>query len=219
MPYNKKILQLLQTVEEMRAQGSETIEKAVGLLAKTVKHGGLLHLVAGDMSSAGVFETFMKPGCLCAFTPVTEPTLSTMHSASRAYYLRNSAKIGEFLVSYYRNIQRADCLILADVCGSLASEEIIQYAKENGQTVVYISGTQKVTYADVQIALPTTEESMLYATSSVALSFCINALNLATIDALSAQGQTPDVWESFAQCGCAHNEEMIGKYRYRIKQM
>ena len=219
MPYDNKISQLLQSVEKMRAQGSAAFEKAVELLAETVKEGGLLHLVAGDMSSAGVFEPFTKPGCLCAFTPVTEPTLSTMHSASRAYYLRSSAKVGEFLVSYYRNIQRGDCLILADVCGSLASEEIIQYAKENGQTVVYISGTRKDAKADVQIALPTAEESELYATSSVALSFCVNALNLATIDALCTQGQTPDVWESFAQCGCAHNEEMIDKYRYRIKQM
>lgn len=219
MLIESKISQLLKSAGEITAQRSEAFAKAVGILAETVKSGGLLHLVAGDMSSAGVFEPFMKPGCLCAFTPVTEPTLSTMHSASRAYYLRNTAKVGEYLASYYRNIQKGDCLILADVCGSLASDEIIQFAKEHGQRVVYITGARKDSEADVQITLPEAEKSMLYATSSVALSASVNALNLATIEVLCSQGQTPDVWESFAEYGCEHNEKMIDKYRYRIKQL
>lgn len=218
MPYDN-ILQLLQSVEKITEQDPAVFEKAVGLLAETVKEGGLLHLIAGDMCSAGVFEPFMKPGCLCAFTPVTEPTLSTLHCASRAYYLRNSAKIGEFLITYYRNIHKGDCLILADVNGSLASEEIIQFARENGQSVIYISGTCRDAGADVRIALPAAEESLRYAVCSVALSACVNALNLAVIDELRSQGKTPDIWDSFTQSGCAHNDLMIDKYRYRIKQL
>lgn len=214
-----RILQLLKSVEKMIVQESVSFEKAAGIMAETVKGGGLLHLAAGDMSSTGVFEPFMKPGCLCAFSPVTEPTLSTLHSASRAYYLRNSEKIGEFLVSYYRNIRKGDCLILADVCGSVASDEMIQFARVHGQTVVYISGTRKPAGADVQIALPAEEDSLTYAVSSVALSACVNALNLAVIDALRGQGLVPDIWAGFKENGCAHNERMIDKYRYLIKQL
>lgn len=216
---NIKILQLLQSMESMVVSASKPFEEAVCILAETVKNGGLLHLVAGDMSSAGIFEPFMKPGCLCAFSPVTEPTLSTLHIASRAYYLRNSEKIGEYLASYYRNIRRGDCLILADVCGSLASEEMIRFAREHGQTVVYISGSHKDNDADVQIKLPSGEYNLLYAISSAALTVYINVLNLAAIDVLHDQGLEPDIWDSFAPDGNAHNEKMIEKYRYRIKQL
>ncbi|MGI6326135.1 MAG: hypothetical protein ACOX1U_04050 [Saccharofermentanales bacterium] len=56
MNFNIRLDQLLLHTKTALTEQTETIEKAINILAETIKSDGILHLIAGDMSSAGVFE-------------------------------------------------------------------------------------------------------------------------------------------------------------------
>ncbi|MGI6326136.1 MAG: hypothetical protein ACOX1U_04055 [Saccharofermentanales bacterium] len=122
-------------------------------------------------------------------------------------------------MSSYRNIKKGDCLILADVCGSVASEEIIEFAVSNDLPIIYISGAVKNNKSTLHIELPKTDEPNLYSNNSVSLASLMNALNLAVIDTLSSTDKQPDIWAPFMHKYNEFNEQLIEKYRYRIKQL
>lgn len=202
-----------------RTELENELENAAQLAAKSTSDGGLIHLAAGDMSSGGIFEVFMKPGCLCTFSPVTDPTLSTLHGAYRSFLLKDTSRIGTFLYQYYRNIHPGDTILIADLLGSPAAYELLCCAKKDKVSTIWITSRQEaLKEADVTLPFSAPADSNgLY--GSVLLSAIGYEINHRAIRILQEANLPFDTWKPYDVSCKQENIHLCETYRNRIKQL
>jgi len=193
----------------------ELIDSAASLMAASVKKDRLIHIAGCDMHTGPLCASFFFcEGTLACINLITDPTFSTMHSTSRAFYLQDAPMVGRFLIEYYRNITEGDTVILFDLSATGPSAgEMTQAAKEKGAKVVYI-GVKDVPGADLNIL--TGHTAQLNGFYMLGLLW---TLNLSAIEKLEAEGISPDIWASLKEDGNTHNEKLITKYINRIKHI
>lgn len=202
-------------IEQLNSANPASVTEAAELVKTTIENGNIVYLVSADMHSNAVFEPFMKPGFPCALSPMTEPTLSNTANGSRAYYLRNTEKIGEFLCNYYRSLQKGDCIIVADHGDAVATAEIIKFSTKNSIRTILISPSS----GEADVCIPLTESVDQPAISSVIISLSITALTCEImLEALNSI-DSPDVWLPFNEQNAETNEKLINKYRNKIKKL
>jgi len=193
----------------------EKIDSAAKLVADTVKSGGLIHIAGCDMHTGPICAGFFScEGTLACINLITDPTYSTMHSVSRAAYLRDAPLVGQFLMEYYRNIATNDTLILNDLSATgPAAAEMLDFAKKKGVKTVYI-GIKDDPGADLSLRVD--QPAQL---AGVYLLGLLWMLNLSAIEMLEQGGISPDIWASYDEDGGRKNEELISKYINRIKHI
>ncbi len=202
------------------SEHSAKLDQAALLAAKTVENGGLIHLASGDMCSAAVFEPFLKPGCLCAFSPVTEPTLSTLHGGYRSYLLKNTLNIGDFLYRYYRNIRPGDTFVIGDTLGSPAAAEMLRCAQEDKISVIWITSRRESSGCDADVLLPMPPPDASNGPySSLLLSAIGYEINRRAIRILETSRCPFDTWQPYDPSSDQDNIRLCRTYRNRIKQL
>lgn len=202
-------------IEQLKSVDSASVTEAADLVKTTIENGNIIYLVSADMHSNAVFEPFMKPGFPCALSPMTEPTLSNTSSGSRAYYLRNTENVGNYLCNYYRSLQQGDCIIIADHGEAVATQEIIKFSANNSIKTILISPSS----GKADICIPIEKSIDLPAISSVTISLSIGALTCEIMLEALKSIDSPDVWLPFIEQNAQANEQLISKYRNRIKKL
>lgn len=193
---------------------TDAVTRGAMLLARAVKADRLIHLAAGDFTATALLEAFVKPGMLCNFSPMREPTLSALHVASRAFCLKNTPHIGEYLFAYYRNTAPGDVMVVADSFSSYASREILAAAKEKGLFTIHLSGTEQDSSADLFFRL-----GEGYPGFSIQMLLLVADMNEKALEILGAEGNVSDIWLPFDEEHEQANWALMQKYRLRIKSL
>jgi len=191
------------------------IDSAVSLLAKTVKKSRLIHIAGCDMHTGPLCASFFfHEGTLACINLITDPTFTTAHSASRAYYLKDAPMVGRFLIEYYRNVDADDTVILFDLSANGPSaKEMIDAIKDKGAKTIYI-GVKAIPCADLSLHI-----NLPIQLRGVYMLGLLWALNLATVEMLEAEGISPDIWAAPDEDGNSQNEDLIIKYIKKIKHL
>lgn len=202
-------------------------EEAGRILADTLEHGGLVHIVGTELhSSMSAEDMFFRNGALVGVNPLFDPTLSVNHSAARAFYMKNAPDLGWFLMEYYRNISAGDAIIIVDNEGvGTIPYEIIKWSREKKLEIILVTSvasanairpespfrnSERVNIADMEVRLvidnkvppkdavvPLSNEKESGWLSTIANSYILNMLTLSAIACLEDRGVACDTWNDF----------------------
>jgi len=216
------------SINKLISELSDRPYKEAGeILADTIEHGGLVHIVGtGIHSSMSAEDMFFRTGALVVVNPLFDPTLSVTHSAAKAFYMKNAPDLGTFLMEYYRNISAGDAIIIVDNEGiGTIPYEIIKWSSEKELKIIVVTSIdyansidkencyrnpERINITDMDVSLvidnkvPINDTAVILSNgmqsgwvSTIANSFILNMVTLSTIECLEDRGIKCDLWHDF----------------------
>jgi uncharacterized phosphosugar-binding protein len=236
--YYSKILEILQKIMETQ---KESMERAAGTVAATLKRDGVIHTFGTGHSHLLAEELFSRAGGLAPVNPILEDNLMLHRGAIRSGALERLEGYGTALLALER-VESRDCMIVASNSGRNAVPiDVAVAAKKYKLPVIAItsleharsvtsrhgSGKRLFEVADIVIdncgapgdACLHIEglDTPVAATSTISGAFILQAVTARAIQMLVDEGITPPVLLSAnVQNSDLHNFQIVQKYRDRI---
>lgn len=241
-----KIMQ--DVVDEVLDTQKTNIKKAADILAKTTKNNGIIYGFGTGHSHLVTDDAFWRAATPANYCALLEQSATGSFEITKSYNIENTYGIGQIIVDYNR-ITPNDCMIIISNSGNnIAPVDAAIRAKEKGIPVIAItavkysnflttkhkSGYKLKDLADVVLdncsligdAAVEIEnfEMKVGSTSTIPNVFLQNAILVQMVENLVKEGFTPDVYYNghmaFMNENCSkHNDELVDKYFYRIRNL
>ena len=243
--YFKTMEAIVKKVED--TQG-DNIKKAAEILAKTTENGGIIYGFGTGHSHLVVDDAFWRAATPANYCALLEQSATGSFEITKSYYIENTYGIGSRIVDYHR-ITPNDCLIIISNSGNnIAPVDAAIRAKEKAIPVIAITNVAYSDYlktkhrdgvklkdvADVVLdncsaigdsAIEVDNFPMkIGSTSTIPNVYLQNAILCEMVDILAKKGIEADVYYNghlaFMDENCAkHNDELVDKYFYRIRNL
>lgn len=239
----------MQTViNKIKATQGDNIRKAAEILAETTGKGGLIYGFGTGHSHLVVDDAFWRAATPANYCALLEQSATGSFEITKSYYIENTYDIGKFIVDYHR-ITPNDCMIIISNSGNnIAPIDAALRAREKGIPVIAITAVEYSNYLKFKhkdkVKLKDVADVVLDncsligdaavevegfpmkvgSTSTIPNVFLQNAILCEMVDILVKQGIEPDVYYNghmaFMDPHCAdHNDRMVDKYFYRIRNL
>jgi len=235
-------------IDEIKATQREQIIKAAQLLATTTKQGGLIYGFGTGHSHLVVDDAFWRAATPANYCALLEQSATGSFEITKSYDVENTYGIGKSIVDYHR-ITPQDCMIIISNSGNnIAPVDAALRAKEKGIPIIAITAVKYSDYLKTKhkdgaklkdVADVVLDNCSLIgdaavdidgfpmkvgSTSTIPNVFLQNAILCEMVDILVKEGFTPDVYYNghmaFMNGDYAHhNEELVDKYFYRIRNL
>ncbi|MCI5774057.1 MAG: sugar isomerase domain-containing protein [Erysipelotrichaceae bacterium] len=245
----KNYFQIMKdVVEKIETTQEEAIKAAANILAKTTAQGGIIYGFGTGHSHLVTDDAFWRAATPANYCALLEQSATGSFEITKSYNIENTYGIGRQIVDYHR-ITPNDCMIIISNSGNnIAPVDAAIRAKEKGIPVIAITAVEYSNFlktkhrdgvklkdiADVVIdncsligdaAVEIEGFPMkVGSTSTIPNVFIQNAILTEMVEILVKQGIEPDVYYNghmaFMDEDCAlHNERLVDKYFYRIRNL
>ncbi|MTI95809.1 MAG: SIS domain-containing protein [Firmicutes bacterium] len=243
--YFAAINRIVAKIQE--SQGA-AIEQAAEIMADCIQQDGLIHLFGVGHSAIMPEEVNWRAATLAPVHAILEPSMTGHTEITKSGPMEKLEGSGEIIVDYHR-VAPPDVMIVTSNSGNNgASIEVAEASHKRNVKVIAInsvtysdylkplhsSGKKLKDMADVVVDnccpigdgvldFPGMEQSV-GPSSTIAGLYILNALMVQTVDNLLARGVEPDVYyngslSANSQIVTEHNERLIKKYFYRIRNL
>ena len=237
-----------EIVEKIETTQQEAIGRAAALLADTTQKGGIIYGFGTGHSHLVTDDAFWRAATPANYCALLEQSATGSFEITKSYEIENIYGIGKKIVDYHR-ITPKDCMIIISNSGNnIAPVDAALRAKEKGIPVIGItaveySGYLKTKHRDgvnlKDVADVVLDNCSLIgdaaveiegfpmkvgSTSTIPNVYLQNAVLVEMVDILVKRGFRPDVYYNghmaFMDENCAnHNQELVDKYFYRIRNL
>lgn len=237
-----------KVVERMENTQQEAIQKAAELLADTTQKGGIIYGFGTGHSHLVTDDAFWRAATPANYCALLEQSATGSFEITKSYEIENIYGIGKKIVDYHR-ITPNDCMIIISNSGNnIAPVDAALRAKEKGIPVIGITAVEYSGYLKTKhrdgVKLKDVADVVLDncsligdaaveiegfpmkvgSTSTIPNVYLQNAVLVEMVDILVKRGFEPDVYYNghmaFMDENCAsHNEELVEKYFYRIRNL
>ena len=237
-----------EIVEKIETTQQEAIGRAAALLADTTQKGGIIYGFGTGHSHLVTDDAFWRAATPANYCALLEQSATGSFEITKSYEIENIYGIGKKIVDYHR-ITPKDCMIIISNSGNnIAPVDAALRAKEKGIPVIGItaveySGYLKTKHRDgvklKDVADVVLDNCFLIgdaaveiegfpmkvgSTSTIPNVYLQNAVLVEMVDILVKRGFRPDVYYNghmaFMDENCAnHNQELVDKYFYRIRNL
>ncbi len=228
------------------AQERQNMEKASGLMARSIKEGRLVHVFGtGGHNIMAAMEIFKRAGSLVPINPLFPPGLSVADARPATERLLGYAA----LVLRHYNVQKGDVILIVNCNGinSVTIEAALE-AKRIGATVIAVTSREfsrgvppgvparhpgnqdlcdlgdvvvdsHVPLGDAVVNVDKVEQKVS-SISTMANTFVVQTLVALTVDKLVKMGFEPEIWASAnVKGGTENNRKFSARYRGRIQHL
>ncbi|MEA5027031.1 hypothetical protein SDC9_123871 [bioreactor metagenome] len=245
----EKYFEIMKEIEAdiMKTQ-SANIMKAATLLADVTERGGLIYAFGCGHSHLVAEDAFWRAATPCNYVALTEASAIGTFEATKSYLMENTYDLGKHIVDYHR-ITPADCLIIISNSGNnITPVDACLRAREKGIPTIAITavgcanwlktkhqaGVKLKDVADIVLdnrsligdaAVQIEDFPMkVGSTSTIPMIYLQNAVLIQMVEILKERNFTADVYYNghmaFMDSQAAeHNNEMVDKYFYRIRNL
>ena len=230
-------------LEQIYSTQRAAIEQGAGLLAEALANDRWLYAFGTGHSHMLAEELFYRAGGLARVVPILDGKLMLHESATESTHVERRENYAAGLLQHYP-LAAGDVLLIASNSGRTPVPiDLALAARERGVKVVAItnlqhtkiwpsrhsSGKKLVDLADVVIdncgvpgdacvelpGLPT----LVGPTSTMAGTLIVNLLIVQAIENALARGVIPEVYTSSNTDSDAHNDQLVAKYKGRIRHL
>ncbi|MEF9962597.1 MAG: SIS domain-containing protein [Erysipelotrichaceae bacterium] len=235
-------------IKKVETTQGEAIMKAATILANTTKNGGIIYGFGTGHSHLVCDDAFWRAATPANYCALLEPSASGNSEITKSYEIENTYGIGKTIVDYHR-ITPKDCMIIISNSGNnIAPVDAALRAKEKGIPVIAITAVEYSNYLKTKhkdnVKLKDVADVVLDncsfigdaavdiegfkmkvgSTSTIPNVFLQNAILTQMVELLVQSGFEPDVYYNghmaFMDPSCAdHNDKMVDKYFYRIRNL
>jgi len=240
--------EMSKVVDQVVERNKESIDKAAKICADTSKKGGLIYAYGCGHSHLVADDGFWRAAMPANYVALLEASASGNQETTKSYLIENTYDVGKAIVDYHR-ITPNDCLIVISNSGNnIAPVDAALRAKEKGIPVIAICsvdyanqlttkhkcGKKLKDIADVVLdnccmygdAVVPIEGFLMKvgACSTIPQIYLQTAMLCQMAEILVQEGFTPDFYYNGHLCNedpnlARHNDEMVDKYFYRIKNL
>ncbi len=229
-------------LERIASEEASSIEKAADILAETYLRGGVLHVVGAGHSSIIGEEMFYRAGGLAFIYPLVDADIAVHRGARRASLLEKLQGYAETLLRS-QGLSSSDSVLVVSTSGvNTFPVEAAHYARKTGCSTIAVTSKSysasleprnpygKRLYEIVDVAVdnkvPPGDASLeleglpvkVAPVSTIANTFIVHSISALTAKKLAERGVEPPIWISIhVPGGKEHNEDMMDKYRPRIR--
>ncbi len=215
--------------------------QAQGWVADAVDQGGLVYVTGSGHSHMIAEEVFYRAGGVAAVQAILDPALMLHQGAQRSTVLERLEGYAEVVLEDYP-IGPTDVLFVASNSGRNAFPiEAALFARGRGAKVIAITSRDhaahvtsrhksgkmladvadlvidnQAPYGDACLAIPNSDKRM-GSTSTISGAFIINAVMAEAVADLSRRGIAVDIYRSANASGGAEAEEIVKRWRSRIR--
>ncbi|MBQ6126950.1 MAG: SIS domain-containing protein [Erysipelotrichaceae bacterium] len=246
--WEKYFEELEKVTGKIKETQQENIMKAAEILADTTEKGGIIYGFGTGHSHLVADDAFWRAATPANYCARLEPSASGNQEITKSYYIENTYGIGKLIVDYHR-ITPNDCMIIISNSGNnIAPVEAALRAKEKGSPVIGITAVEYSDYLTCKhrdgVKLKDVADVVLDncsligdaaveiegfpmkvgSTSTIPNIYLQNAILTQMVEILVQRGFEPDVYYNghlaFMDENCAeHNEKLVDKYFYRIRNL
>lgn len=245
----QKYYEGIRSIEDKIAETQgDNITKAATLLADVTERGGLIYAFGCGHSHIVIEDAFWRAATPCNFVALTEPSAIGTFEVTKSYLIENTYEIGKHVVDYHR-ITPNDCLIVVSNSGNnIAPVDACLRAKEKGIPTIAITavdyanwlktkhkdGVKLKDIADIVLDNCTPIGDAVVdiegfpmkvgSSSTIPMVMLENMILTEMVEILKERGIDADVFFNghlaFMDPKAAkHNDEMVDKYFYRIRNL
>lgn len=237
-----------EIVEKIETTQQEAIGRAAALLADTTQKGGIIYGFGTGHSHLVTDDAFWRAATPANYCALLEQSATGSFEITKSYEIENIYGIGKKIVDYHR-ITPKDCMIIISNSGNnIAPVDAALRAKEKGILVIGITAVEYSSYLKTKhrdgVKLKDVADVVLDncsligdaaveiegfpmkvgSTSTIPNVYLQNAVLVEMVDILVKRGFRPDVYYNghmaFMDENCAnHNQELVDKYFYRIRNL
>ena len=237
-----------EIVEKIETTQQEAIGRAAALLADTTQKGGIIYGFGTGHSHLVTDDAFWRAATPANYCALLEQSATGSFEITKSYEIENIYGIGKKIVDYHR-ITPKDCMIIISNSGNnIAPVDAALRAKEKGIPVIGITAVEYSGYLKTKhrdgVKLKDVADVVLDncsligdaaveiegfpmkvgSTSTMPNVYLQNAVLVEMVDILVKRGFRPDVYYNghmaFMDENCAnHNQELVDKYFYRIRNL
>ena len=237
-----------EIVEKIETTQQEAIGRAAALLADTTQKGGIIYGFGTGHSHLVTDDAFWRAATPANYCALLEQSATGSFEITKSYEIENIYGIGKKIVDYHR-ITPKDCMIIISNSGNnIAPVDAAMRAKEKGIPVIGITAVEYSGYLKTKhrdgVKLKDVADVVLDncsligdaaveiegfpmkvgSTSTIPNVYLQNAVLVEMVDILVKRGFRPDVYYNghmaFMDENCAnHNQELVDKYFYRIRNL
>ena len=237
-----------EIVEKIETTQQEAIGRAAALLADTTQKGGIIYGFGTGHSHLVTDDAFWRAATPANYCALLEQSATGSFEITKSYEIENICGIGKKIVDYHR-ITPKDCMIIISNSGNnIAPVDAALRAKEKGIPVIGITAVEYSGYLKTKhrdgVKLKDVADVVLDncsligdaaveiegfpmkvgSTSTIPNVYLQNAVLVEMVDILVKRGFRPDVYYNghmaFMDENCAnHNQELVDKYFYRIRNL
>jgi len=246
--WEKYFEELEKVTGKIKETQQENIIKAAEILADTTEKGGIIYGFGTGHSHLVADDAFWRAATPANYCALLEPSASGNQEITKSYYIENTYGIGKLIVDYHR-ITPNDCMIIISNSGNnIAPVDAALRAKEKGIPVIGITAVEYSDYLTCKhrdgVKLKDVADVVLDncsligdaaveiegfpmkvgSTSTIPNIYLQNAILTQMVEILVQRGFEPDVYYNghlaFMDENCAeHNEKLVDKYFYRIRNL
>lgn len=246
--WEKYFEELEKVTRKIKETQQENIMKAAEILADTTEKGGIIYGFGTGHSHLVADDAFWRAATPANYCALLEPSASGNQEITKSYYIENTYGIGKLIVDYHR-ITPNDCMIIISNSGNnIAPVDAALRAKEKGIPVIGITAVEYSDYLTCKhrdgVKLKDVADVVLDncsligdaaveiegfpmkvgSTSTIPNIYLQNAILTQMVEILVQRGFEPDVYYNghlaFMDENCAeHNEKLVEKYFYRIRNL
>jgi uncharacterized phosphosugar-binding protein len=236
--YRDSITDMLKNLVASQRDKLATAQKWV---ADALADGGLVYVTGSGHSHIIAEEVFYRAGGAAAVQAILDPALMLHQGAQRSTVLERLEGYAEIVLEDYP-IGPRDVLFVASNSGRNAFPiEAALFAHGKGAKVIAITSSDhaahvtsrhksgkmladvadlvidnQAPYGDACLAIPNSDKRM-GSTSTISGTFIINAVMAEAVASLSRRGIAVDIYRSANSCGGAEAEEIVKRWRSRIR--
>ncbi len=237
-----------EIIEKIETTQQEAIGRAAVLLADTTQKGGIIYGFGTGHSHLVTDDAFWRAATPANYCALLEQSATGSFEITKSYEIENIYGIGKKIVDYHR-ITPEDCMIIISNSGNnIAPVDAALRAKEKGIPVIGITAVEYSGYLKTKhrdgVKLKDVADVVLDncsligdaaveiegfpmkvgSTSTIPNVYLQNAVLVEMVDILVKRGFRPDVYYNghmaFMDENCAnHNQELVDKYFYRIRNL
>ena len=237
-----------EIVEKIETTQQAAIGRAAALLADTTQKGGIIYGFGTGHSHLVTDDAFWRAATPANYCALLEQSATGSFEITKSYEIENIYGIGKKIVDYHR-ITPKDCMIIISNSGNnIAPVDAALRAKEKGIPVIGITAVEYSGYLKTKhrdgVKLKDVADVVLDncsligdaaveiegfpmkvgSTSTIPNVYLQNAVLVEMVDILVKRGFRPDVYYNghmaFMDENCAnHNQELVDKYFYRIRNL
>ncbi len=244
----KYLTGVLAIIEKIQATQLDKVHEAAQLLAEKTKQGGIIYGFGSGHSHLIPEDAFWRAATPANYCAIYEPSISGSHEITKSYALENTYDVGKQIIDYHRLSEKDVLIVFSNSGNNIAPVDAAIRAKEKGIPVIAITAVEYSDYLTTKhqaglklkdIADIVLDNSSLIgdavveipgfpmkvgSSSTIPMVLLQNMLLTEMVEILVAEGFTPDVYYNghiafMDENAAKHNDELVDKYFYRIRNL
>ena len=245
----EKYLEGINTIfSRIKETQGDNIMKAARLLAKVTKNDGLIYGFGTGHSHLVIEDAFWRAASPANYCALVETSALGTFEITKSYLVENTYEIGKHVVDYHRITPNDALIIVYNSGNNIAPVDAAIRAKEKGIPIIAITACYYADYlttkhknglklkdiADIVLdncsfigdAVVDIEGFPMKVGSSSTLPMILlqNMILTEMVEILVEEGFTPDVFYNghiafMDEAASKHNDDLIDKYFYRIRNL